>query len=129
MNKLESAAIQNVIRSYYDEVDALLGNRGRHHQAEALSNLERLNKKYVQLKGKKMKNAIANWSYEKPSDEGDYLACYGDVETPANVHYLRLKVIDGELRDESTHTKITAYGDSYKFAQLVFCGSEVKEML
>ena len=46
-----------------------------------------------------MNNIINNWSYSKPTEPGDYLVCYGDVETRFNVEAIRIETVDGELMD------------------------------
>ena len=74
-----------------------------------------------------MNNIINNWSYSKPTEPGDYLVCYGDVETPMNVFHSRFKEADGFLQDASGFYP-SNYSDSYKFARLVYSPTEIKEI-
>lgn len=37
-----------------------------------------------------MSDVFGEWSYEKPIDEGIYLACLGDVETIDNIYPIRV---------------------------------------
>ena len=65
----------------------------------------------------KAANKITSWTYDKPTEEGDYLCCYGDVETPKNVEFIRI--------DEYC---VRVFSNSYKFARLVYAPSELKEL-
>lgn len=85
---------------------------------------ERMNKAADDLSS--ANNIITNWSWDKPVDTGDYLACYGDVETPANVHFARVLLFDGELVTEDG-TAIADYNKSFKWAKLVYAPSEIEE--
>ncbi len=68
-----------------------------------------------------MINKIENWSNDQPTEEGDYLVCFGDVETPGgNVHFMRLKFRRGGKLLDSLSTEISEYADSCKFAKLVY---------
>ena len=73
-----------------------------------------------------MINKIENWSYDKPTEAGDYLCCYGDVETPKNVEFIRVVENTGELFDEATGWLIHEYSSSYKFARLIYAPSELE---
>lgn len=73
-----------------------------------------------------MKNAILNWSWDKPTENGFYLMCRGDVEVAENVWAVEVR--DGWLKDTSTpKVKVEDMSDSFKYAQLVF-GSEAREL-
>ena len=74
-----------------------------------------------------MNNIINNWSYFKPTEPGDYLICWGDVETPANVEFDQFKIVDGVLIDSSKNL-VSGYLNSYKFARLVYSPTEIKEL-
>ena len=36
-------------------------------------------------------NKITEWDYDFPTEPGDYLVCYGDVETRDSVSFRRFK--------------------------------------
>jgi hypothetical protein len=75
-----------------------------------------------------MNNIINNWSWKKPTEPGDYLVCYGDVETPANVSFVRFtKTSNGELYS-FYENRYTFDAGSYKFARLVYSPTEIKEI-
>lgn len=83
-----------------------------------------------------MLNKIENWSYEKPTEEGYYLVCWGDVETPENVHtvYLAVDAVDVLSCYTSSHRRVwrgtfNQYysNNSYKFARLLFSLSEIED--
>jgi hypothetical protein len=74
-----------------------------------------------------MNNIINNWSYDKPTEPGDYLICWGDVETPANVVFDQFKIVDGVLIDSSKNP-VSGYLNSNKFARLVYSPTEIKEI-
>ena len=73
-------------------------------------------------------NIIKNWSYTPPTKEGDYLVCYGDVETEENTFVFRAKEWQGGLVDKDTGMKISDYSSHYKFARLVYRPSEVERL-
>ena len=75
----------------------------------------------------KAANKITNWTYDKPTEAGDYLVCLGDVETPNNVIFVRF---DKELaaRVNSIPLKPEDFSDSYKFARLIYEPTELKAM-
>ena len=75
-----------------------------------------------------MNNIINNWSYDKPTEPGDYLVCYGDVETSQNVFHVRLSEVHGQLRGEDGF-QLSTLSPSYKFARLVYSPSEIKGAL
>jgi len=77
-----------------------------------------------------MNNIVDQWQWDQPTEEGDYLCCYGDVETPENVCFIRLRFdVTGTLVDrESNSRPVSCYGKTYKFARLVYCPSEIKEI-
>lgn len=70
-------------------------------------------------------NIIKNWSYETPTEEGLYLVCCGDVETPENVTAIEARMVNGELTD-GANIVVSNYHGSYKFARLVFSPSEIE---
>ena len=74
-----------------------------------------------------MNNIINNWSYDKPTEPGDYLCCQGDVEVSHNVTLERFKSFNGQLKD-ILNTPIDNYHSSYKFARLVYSPTEIKEI-
>lgn len=71
-------------------------------------------------------NKITEWSWEKPTEPGLYLACRGDVETKANISFLNVISIDGQLIDSSDNFPVEYFDDSIKFARLLV-GAEVGE--
>lgn len=73
-----------------------------------------------------MNNIINNWSYEKPTEAGDYLVCFGDLETEANVRFERFSIDNGQLRTSDGES--ISYSGSYKFARLVYSPTEIKEI-
>ena len=70
-------------------------------------------------------NIITNWSYDKPTQEGHYLCCFGDVETHNNVIIDSYEFQKGALRDREG-LKVSSYSRSYKFAKLVFSPTEIR---
>ena len=74
-----------------------------------------------------MNNIIENWSYDKPTEEGYYLVCFGDVETPNNVSIDSYEFQKGALRDKEG-LKVSEYSRSYKFAKLVFAPTEIRRL-
>ena len=73
-----------------------------------------------------MSNTINNWTYTTPTKSGDYLVCFGDVETPKNVRFERFSLEDGQLR--TSDGEPISYSSSYKFARLVYSPTEIKEI-
>jgi len=75
------------------------------------------------------KTAVLNWDYEKPTEPGLYLACFGDVETVSNIY--PVKVIDGgsgklyTVRGDDVEA-LSEWADSFKWARLLV-GSEARE--
>ena len=74
------------------------------------------------------KNIIKNWSYDKPTEEGYYLACFGDVETDANVSIEKFEFVRGAMRDDKGR-EVRKYSSAYKFAKLVFKTTEIRGLL
>ena len=74
-----------------------------------------------------MNNIINNWSYDKPTEPGDYLCCKGDVETFQNVNFQRFSLFNGRLSDDNL-VDICRYHESIKFARLVYSPTEIKEI-
>lgn len=70
------------------------------------------------------KNPILHWSWSKPTEEGLYLACRGDVETPANIEPFRIvpnipkKVISEQGWPCYTADQVSGWHSSFKFAKL-----------
>lgn len=75
----------------------------------------------------KAANKITNWTYDKPTEAGDYFCCYGDVETPANVEFERYTKVDGVLETELGF-RPRSYSNSFKFARLIYAPTELKAM-
>ena len=75
-----------------------------------------------------MNNIINNWSYDKPTEPGDYLVCYGDVDTPMNVQYVCFSAVSGGKLIDGGANEVKDYSDSYKFARLVYSPTEIKEI-
>ena len=75
-----------------------------------------------------MNNNITNWSYDKPTEEGLYLICNGDIEVQDNIEAVTAQKIDGQLIMFSGNGNAWAahqLSASYKYAKLCF-GSEAK---
>lgn len=74
-----------------------------------------------------MNNPIKNWSYEKPTEPGLYLAMRGDVEVEANTFMLHLFEKGGQLFNAmcSDDPPIAEWVDSFKFARLCI-GAEAR---
>lgn len=65
------------------------------------------------------KNPILNWSWEKPTEEGLYLACRGDVETEANIEAINIFILGGELMVyQHPEAPVSSWPSSFKFAKL-----------
>lgn len=68
-------------------------------------------------------NRVTSWQYEKPTEPGIYLCCYGDVESAFNLWLLTITE-SGEWRD-LTISGVGALekndvSDHNKYAQLEF---------
>lgn len=80
-----------------------------------------------------MKNSVLNWSYDKPTEPGLYLACRGDVETPENIE--PLKLVEGNMVSRPRGLDWPAYSadqvaqwhSSWKFAKLCIGGEAIDE--
>ena len=75
-----------------------------------------------------MLNAILNWSFDKPTENGFYLACNGDVEAEANITPFRLLnelTIHHDDQDWPTVTAehVAQWTSAFKFARL-FVGTD-----
>ena len=68
---------------------------------------------------------ITEWSYEAPTQPGDYLCCRGDVETQANVTFERFSMLDGDVRDID-YKLVIEYVPSIKYARLIYTSDELK---
>ena len=65
-------------------------------------------------------NVIKNWTWEKPSEEGDYFVCYGDVETQNNISYMRLQYNEySELVDQDGEN-LQPFNEKYKWAKIEY---------
>jgi hypothetical protein len=72
-----------------------------------------------------VKNPILNWSWDKPTQDGLYLACRGDVETEANIQPFRLVQSCADCYTGSewpvyNKDDIVRWHTSFKFAKLCF---------
>ena len=75
-----------------------------------------------------MNNIINNWSYDMPTEPGDYLCCWGDVETKHNISFHRLSEHhESGLFDQDTGLRLDDI-TSCKFARLVYSPTEIKEI-
>lgn len=70
-------------------------------------------------------NNITEWSYEKPTEPGLYLCCYGDVETHSNISFVKFEMEYGTLYGQHGEAA-WSYSKSCKWARLLV-GSEVDE--
>ena len=66
-----------------------------------------------------MQNKVENWSYDKPKEEGIYLVCMGDVESPYNLELVYFTHFEGKLCDDD-RVQVKHYHPSSKFAKLSF---------
>lgn len=76
-----------------------------------------------------MNNPITNWSFDKPTEPGMYLACYGDIEVVENIFYMTLyeaanTTLSVEGLVDQDGNDIDSYGPSWKFAKLVIGGQK-----
>lgn len=79
-----------------------------------------------------MKNSIVNWSWDKPTESGFYLACNGDVESEANIMPFQLIQSSEYFKYSSPWPTIppdelAKWDNSFKFARLIF-GSPDEEV-
>lgn len=73
------------------------------------------------------KTAVLNWDYQKPTEPGLYLACYGDVETTANIKPVKLIAVNGELFFEDNYgLSLAEWSSSFKWARLLVGSEAVK---
>lgn len=84
------------------------------------------------IQDEQMKNPILNWSYDKPTEEGLYIACRGDCETIENIQPFRLVDENAQLRGQHPWPTydidfVASWHQSFKFAKLCV-GAEAKEM-
>ena len=75
-----------------------------------------------------MNNQITNWSYDKPTEEGDYLVCWGDVETQANIMHERFIPTGVKGLQDLSGVYACDYSNSCKFARLVYASTELKKL-
>jgi hypothetical protein len=80
-------------------------------------------------------NIVHNWSYDKPTEQGDYLVCCGDVEVEQSVSYQRFYFASSGItlgRKESLYDEDGACLDDYhsscKYARLIYSPSELKRL-
>jgi hypothetical protein len=77
-------------------------------------------------------NFVTEWSWDKPTEEGLYLMCYGDIETRDNVWTADVETIQGQLSfydpDLREYVSVESLSSSCKYAKLVFSPSEIKEL-
>lgn len=66
-----------------------------------------------------MENKVDNWSFQMPTEEGLYLVCFGDVESPQNISLEHFMLESGVLMDKD-RVRVQDYHESYKFAKLSF---------
>lgn len=79
-----------------------------------------------------MLNAIVNWSLEKPTEEGLYILCRGDIETSANIEPFRLVESGSEYHGQHpwpTYDRafVAKWDGAFKFAKLCI-GLEAREL-
>ena len=74
-------------------------------------------------------NLIEEWSWETPNEEGMYLFCYGDVESPDNIALFEVIKVGETITARDKHgflfnenlMEVNSYkGKSYKFAKIKF---------
>ncbi len=70
-------------------------------------------------------NKITEWSYDKPTEPGDYLVCRGETESQENVTFERFHFNNGALRDQN-YDYVSDYHSSFKYARLIYAPSELK---
>jgi len=78
-----------------------------------------------------MNNFIKEWSYDKPTEAGYYLRCYGDVETENNVDPVKVVKVRDQmfvLDTKGERTSISTLSDHYKWAKLIYSPTEIKEL-
>jgi len=76
-----------------------------------------------------MNNNITNWSYDKPTEEGLYLICNGDIEVQENIEAVTMQRIDGVLManfKDGAFFWVSEMNSKFKYAKLCF-GSESKD--
>ncbi len=71
-------------------------------------------------------NKITEWTYDKPTEPGLYLMCYGDVEVQKNMTLANVINENGELIDEVDCTPVYNFQPGYKYARLII-GSAARE--
>ena len=72
-----------------------------------------------------MKNLVNNWSWENPTEPGQYLMCRGDVESEQNIRFLHVIEHGGSLVDVEDFEPISLIHSSFKFAQIVYSQEEL----
>lgn len=78
-----------------------------------------------------MNNIIEHWSWNKPTQEGYYLMCYGDIRTQANVWPIKAVEIRDQLHIFDTtgeRSSVAMLSDSYQWAKLIYSPTEIKEL-
>ena len=80
-----------------------------------------------------MKNAIVEWTWTPPTEEGLYLLCLGDVETIDNIQPFRLVKENAEFHGRYPWITydvgfIAEFHKSFKYAKLCV-GAEAVEII
>lgn len=67
-------------------------------------------------------NQVTEWSYDKPTQPGLYIACYGDIPTFADMEFVSVNYQPQRGLIDQIGEPISNYSDSYKWALLDFKG-------
>lgn len=77
-------------------------------------------------------NQITGWDYSKPTKEGTFLICYGDVETVANMRLVSVWKFEDVLfvteQGEGDNRRLSEYVDGWKWAELTFAAGQAPDI-